>query len=132
MPHTNSRSRSARFSSDDAKPTRRVKRKSSRSKRPKGIMGYWVEIGMLVLVAAFLCPVVLYNLVNRIPTSNPSISGTASNGKPSPKNAVLTPAESFFTNFQTAPRNAQLPESNISNRSNSQEVLPPERQSKLR
>jgi hypothetical protein len=46
---------------------RRVKRTSSRSKR---LIEYWVEIGMRVLVVAFLCSVVLYNLVNRIRSIN--------------------------------------------------------------
>ncbi|MCY2974108.1 MAG: hypothetical protein NTW52_05510 [Planctomycetota bacterium] len=141
MPQTNSRSRSARLSTDDAKPARRVKRKSSRSKRPKGIAGYWVEIGMLVLVAAFLCPVVLYNLVNRIPASGPSAGEAASLGNTLPKNATLTPTESFFTKSnaksstagtQIAPLSAQRSESNVLSRFNTQEVLPPERQSKLR
>jgi len=101
---TTSRARSARLATDDAIPARRSNRKSSRSKRPKGIQGYWVEIGMVVLIAAFLCPTILYKLVNRIPAS----------GNGDEKNAVLTPNESFFSKDVAALRNAQLPESSSS------------------
>jgi hypothetical protein len=104
-------------------------------------MGYWVEIGMLVLVAAFLCPVVLYNLVNRIPASGSSAGEPTSISNTLPKNATLTPTESFFSKSNTksdsattqiAPLSAQRPEPNIFSRFNTQEVLPPERQGKLR
>ena len=104
MSKTTSRARSARLATDEDNPARRTKRKSSRSKRPKGIQGYWVEIGMVILIAAFLCPTILYKLVNRIPAS----------GNIDQKNAVLTPKESFFSNDAAAPRNAQRPESNSS------------------
>jgi len=104
MSKTTSRARSARLATDEDNPARRTKRKSSRSKRPKGIQGYWVEIGMVVLIAAFLCPTILYKLVNRIPAS----------GNGDQKNAVLTPKEFFFSKDAVAPRNAQRPESSSS------------------
>jgi len=104
MSKTTSRARSARLATNEDNPARRTKRKSSRSKRPKGIQGYWVEIGMVILIAAFLCPTILYKLVNRIPAS----------GNIDQKNAVLTPMESFLSNDAAAPRNAQRPASNSS------------------